>query len=74
MEKLTNLKAEEKIELKKMPSTNDSIQAKSLEDWKASLVNIRLACTAPATSFPKQNDNPQNPVKAATFPVNLGST
>jgi hypothetical protein len=75
MEKLANLKTEEKVEMKKVPSINDNIPAKSLEDWKASLTNIRLACTAPAsTSFPKPNEYTQNPVKAATSPAKFGST
>jgi hypothetical protein len=69
MEKLTKLMGEDRVEIKSAPPATDNLQAKSLEDWKASLTNIRLACTTP--NFPRPNDHPQNSVKLAASPPKI---
>jgi hypothetical protein len=46
MEKLAKRQENDRIELKSAQSTTDNAPAKSLEDWKASLTNIRLAVSA----------------------------
>ncbi len=68
MEKIGKLMGQDRVEIKSAPPAIDNLQAKSLEDWKASITNIRLACTTP--SFPTHIDT-QNPVKLVASPPKI---
>lgn len=75
MEKLGKRQGEERAELKSI-STTDNPQSKSLEDWKTSLANIKLATpVASATAtIPKPTEPLQAPLKAATSPGRFTET
>jgi hypothetical protein len=60
-------------DIKSAQSTTDNPQVKSLEDWKASLANIKLVnSTSPAGAFPKISELPQLPMKSPS-PAKFGT-